>query len=165
MAARQLFYDGTVAYKTGDFPTAADKFKAGLRVWKTLMDDFPTYREDELSKKETGQIVKRYMRVLKQNLTPIPDDLPFKEYLPLVQNDTTVDPFDTLEMIGVPGESGAAPAMSAQCTRPPARAQNGGAREKKARPKKSGCGQNETLRTNPKRSEGMVYGFAEAKCS
>ena len=32
---------------------------------------------------------------------PIPDDLPFKDYLPLVQNDTTVDPFDATEMIGV----------------------------------------------------------------
>ena len=85
----------------------AEKFKEGLRVWKTLMDDFPTYRDDELSKKETGQIVKRYKRVLQQNLTPIPDDLPFKQYLPLIEHDTTVDPFDTLEMIGVVGDPGA----------------------------------------------------------
>lgn len=103
VAARQLFYEGTKAYKTGDFPTAADKFKEGLNVWKTVMTDYPTYRDDELSKRETGQIVKRYVRVLKQNLTPIPDDLPFKEHLKLVENDTTVDPFDTLEMIGVVG--------------------------------------------------------------
>ncbi len=102
--ARQLFYEGTVAYKTGDFPTAAARFKEGLKIWKTVMDDFPTYREDELSKKETGLIVKRYKKVLEQDLLPIPDDLPFKSYLPLVENDKTVDPFDTLEMIGVPGD-------------------------------------------------------------
>jgi hypothetical protein len=100
VTARQLFYEGTKAYKTGDFQTAATSFKEGLRIWKALMEDYPTYREDELSKKDTGRIVERYVRVLKQNLTPIPDDLPFKEYLALVKSDTTVDPFDTLEMIG-----------------------------------------------------------------
>jgi len=103
--ARQLFYEGTVAYKTGDFPTAAEKFKEGLKVWKTVMDEFPTYRDDDLSKRETGQIVKRYVKVLKQNLTPIPDDLPFKDYLRLVEHDTTVDPFDAIEMLGVSGEA------------------------------------------------------------
>ncbi len=108
VAARQLFYEGTVAYKTGDFPTAAEKFKDGLGVWKSVLNDFPTYRDDELQKKETGQIVKRYVKVLKQNLTPIPDDLPFKDYQRLVANDSTPDPFDTLEMIGVVGDSNAA---------------------------------------------------------
>ncbi len=100
VTARQLFYEGTKAYKTGDFPVAAANFKEGLRIWKILMEDYPTYRDDELSKKDTGQIVKRYVRVLTQNLTPIPDDMPFKDYLKLVQTDNTVDPFDALEMIG-----------------------------------------------------------------
>jgi len=103
--ARQMFYEGTVAYKTADFRTAADRFKEGLRIWKIVMDDFPTYRNDDLSKRETGHIVKRYLLVLKQNLTPIPLDLPFKEYLPLVAHDTTVDPFDAIEMIGVGGDA------------------------------------------------------------
>ncbi len=103
VAARQLFYEGTVAYKTGDFPVAAEKFKAGLVVWKSVMEAHPTYREDDISKKETGLIVKRYKKALQQNLSPIPDDLPFKENLKLVENDTTLDPFDTLEMIGVVG--------------------------------------------------------------
>jgi hypothetical protein len=101
--ARQLFYEGTKAYKTGDFPVAAEKFKQGLAVWKAVLDDYPAYRDDDLNKRETGQIVKRYKRVLVQNLTPIPDDLPFKEHLRLVEGDTTVDPFDTLEMIGPVG--------------------------------------------------------------
>jgi hypothetical protein len=103
--ARQLFYEGTVAYKTGDFPTAADKFKQGLETWKTVLADFATYRDDELTKKETGLIVKRYTMALKQNLTPIPDDLPFKNCLQLVAHDNTVDPFDAIEMLGVTSEA------------------------------------------------------------
>ncbi len=114
---RLLFYEGTKAYKTGDFPVAEEKFREGLKVWKSLMEDYPVYREDELSKRETGQIVKRYRRVLRQNLSPIPDDLPFKDYLKLVEGDNNFDPFDTLEMIGPvgteiprPSGAGAAPA-------------------------------------------------------
>jgi len=123
--ARQLFYEGTIAYKTGDFPTAAARFKEGLEIWKTVMGDFPTYRDDELSKKETGLIVKRYVKVMQQELKPIPDDLPFKDYLRLVENDKTVDPFDTFEMIGVVGDaapktggSRSAPAPSVPPARP-----------------------------------------------
>jgi hypothetical protein len=102
--ARQLFYDGTVAYKTGDFPTAAEKFKKGLEIWKTVTDEYPAYRDDDLNKKDTGLIVKRYVRVLKQLGTPIPANYPFKELLASAENDTTVDPFDVLEMIGVVGD-------------------------------------------------------------
>jgi hypothetical protein len=101
--ARQLFYDGTVAYKTGDFPKAAAKFKEGLQVWKKVLNRFPWYRDDDLNKKDTGLIVKRYVRVLKQLGAPVPDDLPFKELLPMAEADNTVDPFDAIEMIGVPG--------------------------------------------------------------
>ena len=39
--ARQLFYEGTVAYKTGDFPVAAEKFKEGLKIWKARHGRFP----------------------------------------------------------------------------------------------------------------------------
>ena len=61
---------------------------------------------------------KRYTKVLRQNLQPIPDDLPFKDYLKLVENDPTLDPFDTFEMIGPVG--GAAPkAPSARATPAP----------------------------------------------
>jgi hypothetical protein len=104
--ARQLFYDGTVAYKTGDFTKAAEKFEQGLNAWKAVLDEFPGYRDDDLNKKDTGLIVKRYVRVLKQLGMPVPDKLPFKETLRLVENDNTVDPFDVLEMIGVPGAEG-----------------------------------------------------------
>jgi hypothetical protein len=99
--ARQLFYEATGAYKTGDFPKAADRFKEGLELWKSVMNEFPNYRDDELNKKDTGHIVKRYTFALKQLQMPIPDDMPFKDCLALVQNDTTLDPFDAREMIGV----------------------------------------------------------------
>ncbi len=112
--ARQHFYEATRAYKTGDFPKAADEFKEGLRLWKLVMNDFAGYREDDLNKKDTGLIVKRYTLTLKQLQQPIPDDLPFKDYLQLLGNDATVDPFDATEMIGVVNDSGqgnAAPAV------------------------------------------------------
>jgi hypothetical protein len=123
--ARQYFYEGTVAYKTGDFNTAADKFLQGLQIWKKVLDEFPTYRDDDLNKKDTGLIVKRYTRVLRQNLRPIPDNLPFKDLLAGVENDHTVDPFDVLEMVGVVGDTkpqGTAP-RGAPPSRPPGRAQ------------------------------------------
>ncbi len=127
VTARQFFYEGTKAYKTGDFPVAADKFKQGLAVWKSVLDEYPTYRDDDLNKRETGQIVKRYVRVLQQNLAPIPDDLPFKENLKLVQGDTTVDPFDTLEMIGPVGaENPSAPSPGAPAGNPAAAPSTGG---------------------------------------
>ncbi len=115
--ARQFFYEGTVAYKTGDFTKAAEKFQQGLTTWRTVLNDFPAYRDDDLNQKDTGLVVKRYVRVLKQLGTPVPDDLPFKELLPQMENDTTVDPFDVLEMIGVVGgtksaTSGTAPSGS-----------------------------------------------------
>ncbi len=103
--ARQHFYDATKAYKTGDFPKAVAEFKAGLDLWKSVMSDYPGYRDDDLNKKDTGLIVKRYVLALKQLGMPVPDDLPFKSYLPLMQNDTTVDPFDAIEMIGVSPDS------------------------------------------------------------
>jgi hypothetical protein len=103
--AREHFYEATRAYKTGDFPTAAAKFKAGLELWKTVMNDFPNYRDDDLNKKDTGRIVQRYLRALRQLQMPVPADVPFKDYLALIQNDNTVDPFDATEMLGVTTDS------------------------------------------------------------
>jgi hypothetical protein len=117
VVARQHFYEATRAYKTGDFPKAAERFKQGLQLWKTVMNDFPGYRDDDLNKKDTGLIVKRYVLALKQLQVPVPDDLPFKDYLPLVQNDNTVDPFDATEMIGVIADP-ATPAPAAPAPRP-----------------------------------------------
>jgi hypothetical protein len=117
--ARQLFYEGTVAYKTGDFPKAAEHFEEGLRVWKSVVNEFPWYRDDDLNKKDTGLIVKRYMRVLKQLGTPVPENLPFKELLPYAEADNTVDPFDAIEMIGVPGGNATESPQPARSGAPP----------------------------------------------
>jgi hypothetical protein len=103
--ARELFYNGTRAYKNGDFPTAAEKFKEGLEIWKGLLAKYPAYRDDDLNKKDTGLIVKRYVRVLQQQGTPVPDNYPFKELYASAMSDTTVDPFDVLEMVGVVEET------------------------------------------------------------
>jgi hypothetical protein len=101
--ARELFYQGTVAYKTGDFPKAVARYKEGLQFWKQALNEHPTFRDDDLCKKDTGLIIKRYARALQQADEKMPDDTPFKDTLVLAQNDPTVDPFDAIEMIGVPG--------------------------------------------------------------
>jgi len=113
--ARQLFYEGTKAYRTGDFAQAATKFKEGLLTWKEVLKDFPVYRQDDLNRKDTGLIVKRYVRVLQQQLEKVPDDLPFKELLAAAQADNTVDPFDAIEMLGITADTmgGRAPAQGA----------------------------------------------------
>jgi hypothetical protein len=113
--ARQLFYEGTKAYRTADFSQASVKFKEGLQIWKDVVKDFPVYREDDLNKKDTGLIVKRYVRVLQQQLEKVPDNLPFKELLPAAQADNTLDPFDAIEMLGVTSDTmgGRAPAQGA----------------------------------------------------
>jgi hypothetical protein len=116
--ARKLFYDGTLNYKKGDFLDAAKNFRAGLDAWKLALNDFPAFRDDELSKKETGLIVKRYLRVLKQLGAPVPADLPFKETAALAENDNTVDPFDAIEMIGVPATGAGATAPSSPTSKP-----------------------------------------------
>jgi hypothetical protein len=115
--ARELFYEGTKAYKTGDFPTAVAKFREGLQVWKVALNEHPAYRDDELCKKDTGLIIKRYEKALQQDGKSLPDDTPFKETKAIAENDPTVDPFDAIEMIGVPG--GTTPASSAPTSPPP----------------------------------------------
>jgi hypothetical protein len=107
--ARELFYQGTLAYKTGDFPKAVARFREGLQFWKKALNDHPTFRDDDLCKKDTGLIIKRYVRALQQAGEPLPDDTPFKETQAQAESDPTVDPFDAIEMIGVPG--GMAPAQ------------------------------------------------------
>lgn len=108
--ARELFYQGTIAYKTGEFSKAAEKYRDGLKEWKKAMNDYPTFRDDDLARKDTGLIVKRYARALQQAGEPMPDDTPFKDTLALAQADTTLDPFDQIEMIGVTaGSAGTQP--------------------------------------------------------
>ena len=104
--ARQLFYEGTIAYKSADFQKAAQKFKEGLTIWSKLLEQHPTYRDDDFNKKDTGLIVQRYVRVLRQLSEQLPEDMPFKEMANRTTEDTNVDPFDVIEMMGLAGMSG-----------------------------------------------------------
>jgi hypothetical protein len=97
--ARQLFYEGTKAYKAADFPLAVQKFQDGLRAWNTLLARHQAYRDDQLNQKDTGLIVKRFARACQQLGIPVPKDTPFLETMRLVEHDNSVDPFDALEMI------------------------------------------------------------------
>ncbi len=120
VAARQLFYEGTKAYKAAEFPVAVDKYREGLTIWNELLKRHKNYRDDELNKKDTGLIVKRYARACQQLGVEVPKNTPFLDLLPYVENDTTVDPFDAMEMT----TRSAAPAAPAGAT--PSRPQPGG---------------------------------------
>ena len=97
--ARRLFYEGTKAYKSADFPLAVQKYKEGLKIWKDLLDKHVYYRDDELNKKDTGLIVKRYARACQQSQIEVPQDTPFLEFLKTYEGDNTKDPFDAMEML------------------------------------------------------------------
>ncbi len=117
--ARRLFYEGTIAYKTSDFGTAVAKYKQGLDLWKILLDRHKQYRDDDLNKKDTGLIVKRYLRAIRQNGQPEPADIPFRALAAAAEIDNTVDPFDAVEM-GIARETsgGGSPGTAKPSARP-----------------------------------------------
>lgn len=118
--ARRLFYEGTIAYKTSDFATSVQKFKDGLTIWKALLAKHIDYRNDEFNKKDTGLVVKRYVRALKQLGQKEPEGgIPFKELLLRAENDTTVDPFDANEMMEIKPSEGPQPGAASQPTAAP----------------------------------------------
>ncbi len=98
VAARQLFYDGTKAYKAADFPKAVKNFEEGLKIWEQLLKKHNNYRNDDLCKRDTALIVKRYSRACQQLGVPVPKDTPFLDLQKYIEGDNTVDPFDALEM-------------------------------------------------------------------
>src|SRR5262249_32288107 len=98
--ARQLFYEGTQAYKLSNFDVAVQKFRDGLNKWKDLLDRHADYKTDEFNKKDTGLVVKRYVRALRQLGEPEPKDMPFRSLLAAAEADNTVNPFDAMEMLG-----------------------------------------------------------------
>jgi hypothetical protein len=131
--ARRLFYEGTRAYRRGDFQTTVNNFRDGLNIWKALLKNHKNYSSDELNKKDTGLIVKRFKRAyIQAGLgTELPKDTPFLENLPLAEADTSVDPFDAQEVVPIaprsvdqggsqaaPGAAGAAAKPAAPTTNP-----------------------------------------------
>ena len=57
--------------------------------------------------------------MLQQLGEKIPDSFPFKDLLAAAQADTTVDPFDAIEMLGVPDTTGRAPGQATAPAPPP----------------------------------------------
>ena len=109
-AARKLFYEGTKAYKSADFPLAVEKYREGLKIWDKLLERHQPYRRDDLNKKDTGLVVKRYARACQQSQVELPPDTPFLDLLKAFENDNTKDPFDALEMLdNTSRSSGSAP--------------------------------------------------------
>lgn len=98
--ARQLFYEGTLAYKDSDFEKAVQKYRDGLNSWEKLLKSHRDYRNDDFNKKDTGLVVKRYVRAMKQLGADLPKDYPFKDLLPAAEQETNLDPFDATEMLG-----------------------------------------------------------------
>jgi len=98
--ARRLFYEGTLAYKDANFEESVQKFRDGLDVWGKLMDAHPDYKSDDFGKKDAGLIVKRYVRAMRQLGVEEPKDFPFKELLAEADKESTLDPFDAVEMLG-----------------------------------------------------------------
>jgi hypothetical protein len=109
--ARRLFYEGTKALRGGDYPKAADSYKRGLDTWKDLLDHHPNYRDDDLNKKDTGSVLRRYVFVRKQLGEGVPNDMPFRDiYESIKGQQPTPDPFDALDMIrSAPKKSAGAP--------------------------------------------------------
>jgi len=104
--ARKLFYEGTKAYKAADFPLAVEKFKEGLQVWDKLLQRHLPYRRDDLNKKDTGLVMKRYARACQQSGVELPKDTPFMDLLKAYEGDVSKDPFDALEQYDNSSRSG-----------------------------------------------------------
>jgi hypothetical protein len=99
--ARRLFYEGTIAYKTSDFGQAVEKFRSGLKIWDELLQRHRDYRNDDINKKDTGLVVRRYLKALGQLGEPEPQDIPFRELVAGSDRDVTLDPFDATEMLPI----------------------------------------------------------------
>ncbi len=89
-------------------------------LWNDHIKEFPNFRDDDLNKKEAGLILLRYERVLQQQGEKLPDNFPFKELLPAAKADTSRDPFDVLEMLGVTPDTAGKPAAPGGQTPAPA---------------------------------------------
>ncbi len=98
--ARQHFYDGTIAYKTANFAKAVDEFRAGLMIWDKLLKSHHDYRNDDINKKDTGLVVRRYLKAILQLGENEPKDTPFRDLIVGGDKDITFDPFDATEMLG-----------------------------------------------------------------
>lgn len=108
--ARRLFYEGTKALRAGQFITETDKdgtvrlgavqcYRDGLELWQSVLDRHKSFANDQLNAKDVGLIVKRYVQALQNAGEEVPEKFPFMDLLAEAQRDTSIDPFDALEVI------------------------------------------------------------------
>lgn len=97
--ARRYFYEGFKALLSGRYDEAKDRYEKGINIWVDVCTKHPVFRDDDLNKKETGHIIKRFVLVLKNLGEEPPADLPFKDFLQAVQDDNSVDPYDQIEVM------------------------------------------------------------------
>lgn len=97
--SRRLFYEGTLALRNGNFQQSVEKYKQGLALWKDLLDRHTIYRDDDMNKKDTGELVRRYVFALRQVGETPPADMPFFDLYEAVKNEPFRDPFDQLDMM------------------------------------------------------------------
>lgn len=96
--ARELFYEGTKAFKQAMPVEAVDRYREGLALWKKLLERHPVYRDDDMNRNDTGKIVRRYLRALQNAGMEKPKDVPFEHLLKELEGDEVPDPFDEMEM-------------------------------------------------------------------
>lgn len=98
---RRLFYEATMAQREANFPTAVEKYKAGLELWANLLEEHPSYREDDLSRRDMGELVRRYANSLRQLGEELPEDTPFYDIYQMIKDEEpSVDPFDAMQVLG-----------------------------------------------------------------
>jgi hypothetical protein len=99
--ARQNFYEGTLAYRTRTSTRGAEVQGRPDDLGRPD-EELPRLSNDDLNRKDTGIILRRYLRVLGQQsaqATGRAGDLPFKELLEGPAPDDSPDPFDASEML------------------------------------------------------------------
>ena len=126
--ARQHFYDGTIAYKTADFAEGGRRVpRTASRSGSKLLKSHHDYRNDDMNKKDTGLVVRRYLRALRQLGQPEPPGTPFRDLIAGGDKDITFDPFDAigdvrprLARVDAPARAGRQPRRRTVASRAPA---------------------------------------------
>ncbi len=96
--ARRYFYEGSIAYKLGEFEAAVDKFQSGLIIWEDLLRDYPNFGRATLSQENNGLLAKRYILALRQLGEEADEDTPFLQEALELSEDVQLDPFDAIDM-------------------------------------------------------------------
>ena len=95
---RRVFYEGLKAMKTAQYPLAVEKYNEGMKKWDKVLENHKYFRNDDLNRKESRTLVRRFLLALKNIGEKEPETYPFKDLMKGPQEDFTPDPFDQLEM-------------------------------------------------------------------